>query len=648
LKTTGGLRGRFRWWPELSADGWLLVATYSLRLFAYGFVSVVLALYLAALGLAPWAIGATFTAALAGGGVLTGVLGLGANRWGRRRMLMLSAALMTLAGALLAVSDQFPLLLVAAALGSVSPSGSEVGPFLSIEQAMLPQTTTDEQRTTAFSFYNAAGAGVGALGSAAAALPAVLGVEELTGYRALMWSYACVGLLLLLLFSWLSGRVEAPRTGALRAEPTVGVHRSRGAVARLAALFALDSLGSGFVVQGIVSYWFHLRYGIDLKGLGAIAFGTDVLAGLSFLAAPLVAKRLGLLKAAVLPHVVANVLVMLVPLMPTMELAVGAWLARYLFAQMERPPRQSFTMAIIDPAERAAAGGLLSVARNGAAAIAPAFAGATLAVPAAGLPFLCAGGVKLIYDGAIYWLFRGVRPRRRRTARRGGSKTMNLRILAATVSTLVLPAVLTGCVGRLGGRPRYTPGDQSRPAGAQQRWDFDTIADGELPDGVEVVSGSWGVQPQPDAPSPPRVLCQSANARWPVLLLSSDVYADLDLSVRFKPISGREDQAGGLVFRAQDGGTYFITRANALENNVRLYTMRNDNRTEIAGANRQVASGVWHELAVEVRGDHLRVRYDGEWVIDHQDSSYTAGRIGLWTKADSVTCFDNVVVTVPS
>jgi Domain of Unknown Function (DUF1080) len=133
-----------------------------------------------------------------------------------------------------------------------------------------------------------------------------------------------------------------------------------------------------------------------------------------------------------------------------------------------------------------------------------------------------------------------------------------------------------------------------------------------------------------------------------VLLLSSDVYTDLDLSARFKPISGQEDQAGGLVFRAQDGGSYWITRANALENNVRLYTMRNDNRTEIASANRQVASGVWHELTVEVRGDRIRVRYDGEWVIDHQDPTFGAGRIGLWTKSDSVTCFDDVLVTAVS
>jgi hypothetical protein len=217
--------------------------------------------------------------------------------------------------------------------------------------------------------------------------------------------------------------------------------------------------------------------------------------------------------------------------------------------------------------------------------------------------------------------------------------------LGSTLAAVALTALLVACLGRAAATPRYVPADQSLPPGSELHWDFDATPDGGLPDGVEVVSGSWGTQPQADAPSPPNALCQSAYARWPVVLLSHDIYADFDLSARFKPISGREDQAGGLVLRAQDGGTYFVTRANALENNVRLYTMRDDNRREIAGADRQVASGVWHELAVEARGDRIRIRYDGEWVIEHRDQSFSAGRVGLWTKADSVTCFDDVVVT---
>lgn len=216
-------------------------------------------------------------------------------------------------------------------------------------------------------------------------------------------------------------------------------------------------------------------------------------------------------------------------------------------------------------------------------------------------------------------------------------------------AVITVALILTACSGQAtAAARRYAPADQSLRAGTQQTWSFDTDTVGALPAGAEAITGSWAVRAEADAPSPPNALCQTTNARWPVLLLSDAVYADLDLNVRFKPLSGREDQAGGLVFRAQDGGTYFLTRANALEDNVRLYTMRDDNRREIAGANRRVASGVWHELAVEVRGDRIRVRFDGEWVIDHQDPSFSAGRIGLWTKADSVTCFDDVLVTAAS
>jgi hypothetical protein len=224
-----------------------------------------------------------------------------------------------------------------------------------------------------------------------------------------MWAYAAAGLVLAVLFGRLSDGVEARPPGVHRRRG-LGVGQARGTAATFAGLYALDSLGSGFVVQGLVFYWFNLRFGIDVKGLGAIAVGTDVLAALSFLAAPWVAAHVGLLLAAILPHVVSNLLVMVVPLMPTWQLAVGTWLARYLFAQMERPARQSYTMAILPEDERAAASGVMSVARNAAAAVAPGLAGALLSNPALGLPFLAAGSIKLVYDAALFLLFRGVRP----------------------------------------------------------------------------------------------------------------------------------------------------------------------------------------------------------------------------------------------
>lgn len=394
----------------MSRDGLLLLATSGVRTFAYGFISVVLGLYLAAIGLAPAAIGLVFTAALAGGAVMTVLLTTVADRVGRRRVLVWGAALMALSGAVFALAGNPLLLVVAAVVGTISPSGKEVGPFLSVEQAAIPQLVRDERRTSVFALYNIVGSVAGALGALAAGLPDLLGLAPLTGYRVLMWSYVATGLILLLLFARLSAGVEAARVVRSGPSPRLGLHRSRGVVARLAALFAIDSFAGGFVVQGLVAYWFHLRYGLSTATLGAIFFGTNLLSALSFLAAVPIARRIGLLRTMVFTHLPSNVLLLLVPLMPNVQLAVVMLLARHLLSQLDVPTRQSYTMAIVDPDERAAAAGFTSVARNTAAAVAPAFAGATLTLPALGLPFLVAGGLKIVYDLAIFGVFRNVRP----------------------------------------------------------------------------------------------------------------------------------------------------------------------------------------------------------------------------------------------
>lgn len=395
---------------DLSPDGRLLFATYGVRLFAYGFLSVVLGLYLAALGLGTGSIGAILTAALAGGAVMTAMLSGVADRMGRRRVLLLGAVLMALAGVMFAFTDNPVLLGLAAVLGTISPSGKEVGPFLSVEQAILPQTTTDDRRTGVFALYNLAGSLAGALGSLAVGLPSAFGLGPLAGYRLLMWGYVGAALVLLGLYSRLSPAVEASpgRTGETR--PRFGVHRSRGIVARLAALFALDSFAGGFVVNSLVAYWFAVRHDLDLASLGAIFFGANLLSGLSLLAAAPLARRIGLLNTMVYTHIPSSVLLVLVPLMPSAELAILLFLARYLFAQLDVPTRQSYTMAIVDPDERSAVAGITSVARTAAAALAPALAGASLAVPALGLPFYIAGGLKITYDLSILAVFRNVRP----------------------------------------------------------------------------------------------------------------------------------------------------------------------------------------------------------------------------------------------
>lgn len=383
-----------------------------MRNFAYGFLSVVLALYLDALGLDAAAVGFVFTAALVGGAFMTLLLTAVADRAGRRRVLMAGSLLMALAGAVFALTDNPALLVAAAIVGTISPSGKEVGPFLSVELAILPQTTADRNRTGLFAAYNLVGYLTGAVGTLAVGVPSLMGLDPLEGYRAMLWGYVGIGLGLVLMFARLSPRAEAPvvRSSSAESRRRFGLHRSRGVVAKLALLFSLDAFGGGFVLQGLMAYWFYLRWGLETPALGAIFFGTNLLIAVSLLAAAPVARRFGLLNTMVFTHIPSHLLLMAVPFMPTVELAVGMLLARHLLSQLDVPTRQSYTMAIVDPDERSAAAGFTSVARSAAAAVAPAFTGATLAVPALGLPFLIAGGLKIVYDVALFAFFRGIRP----------------------------------------------------------------------------------------------------------------------------------------------------------------------------------------------------------------------------------------------
>ena len=393
----------------LSRDGWLLFATCGVRSFAYGFLSVILGLYLDALGLSSAAIGWIFTAALGGGAVMTIIVTAVADSFGRKALLIIGAALMALAGWIFAVSGDPIWLTLAAIFGTISPSGKEVGPFLSIEQAILPQTTSDEHRTAIFSAYNLVGSLAGAIGALAVGLPALFSFTAASGYRFFIWSYVGSALSLACLFALLSRNVEA-KGKSESATRSVGLQKSRGVVTKLAGLFALDAFAGGFIVQSIVAYWFYLRYKTDLSALGGIFFGTNLLAALSFLAAPALARRFGLLNTMVFTHLPSNFLLLLVPLMPNLELAVTVLLIRHLLSQMDVPTRQSYTMAVVEAEERAASAGVLSVARNAGAALAPLFTAAVLARPNWGLPFLLAGGLKVIYDLWIFSVFRHVKP----------------------------------------------------------------------------------------------------------------------------------------------------------------------------------------------------------------------------------------------
>lgn len=203
-----------------------------------------------------------------------------------------------------------------------------------------------------------------------------------------------------------------------------------------------------------------------------------------------------------------------------------------------------------------------------------------------------------------------------------------------------LVVVTSGCAGQ----PVVTYA--SAPAGAASlSWSFDGELVGTAPSGSEVYSGAWAVRSEADAPSQPNALCQTGQAEFPAIALGASVYGDAAITVRFKPISGREDQAAGIIARVQDKGNYYVLRANALEGNVNLYKYASGRRSVIKEGSATVAAGRWQELRFELAGDRLRGLLDGRLVVEATDSSYRAGRIGLWTKADSVTCFDDLVVT---
>lgn len=398
-----------------SRDIFLLFTTRILRLFAYGFLSVVLALYLTSIGLSEAQIGLLLTFTLAGDASVTLWITTTADRIGRRRMLILGALLMVLAGGVF-LQNRDPLLLTLAAIvGVISPSGNEIGPFLSIEQAGLTQLIPDERRTHVFAWYNLVGSfatAMGALvGGGLAAGMQNQGMPPFTSYQIILAWYVLAGLLLAACFLGLSPRVEAHVGLYGLEERTLGLHKSRNVVMKLSSLFALDAFAGGLVVQTLLAYWFNVRFGVDVGMIGSIFFGANILAGISALLAAPMARRFGLINTMVFTHIPSNVLLMLVPLMPNLPLAIAVLLARFSISQMDVPTRQSYTMAVVAPDERSAASGVAAIARSIGSAASPVLTGLFMGVPALlSLPFFMSGGLKIIYDLLLFREFRAVKP----------------------------------------------------------------------------------------------------------------------------------------------------------------------------------------------------------------------------------------------
>src|SRR5579859_1481192 len=403
--------------PRRLSDAGRITAARGLRSFAYGLLAVLLGVALSAAGLSPAAIGGIITLSLAGDFVGTYLIGILADRWGRRRTLVALALLMAATGAVFGLTRFYPVLLVAAFFGTLGTTASETAPFLPIEQAMLAQIGAAERRTALFARYNLVASFAGALGALAAGLPDLLtraGLPVDTGIRLMFGVYAGLALGVALLAAGLSPAVEAAGSAPATAKrwrlvPALGP--SRSIVLKLSALFSLDALAGGLIVQSLMALYFHLRFGVPLGPLAALFFGANTLTALSFLAVPTLARRFGLLNTMVFSHLPSNVLLALVAVMPTFPLAAGILLARQLLSQMDVPTRQAYTMALVTPEERTASASVTSLARSAGSSTSPVFSGLLLQGPALalGLPFIIAGALKAAQDLALWGIFRRVR-----------------------------------------------------------------------------------------------------------------------------------------------------------------------------------------------------------------------------------------------
>src|SRR5256712_7331998 len=386
----GGSTG-FGDWAD--RDGRLIFLEKTVRTVPYGFLGVIFGVYLDQLGFTKVAIGIVLTATVLSSGLYAFVISFVADRIGRRKTLVFFALTDFVAGTLLFVSTDWWAPVLAGIVGNMTVGAGEGGPFLSLEQAILPRTSRSDRRTLAFSVYNFVGYGAASAGALLA------GLQRYLGYSPLFLGYMVSGLLRAVLYSSLSGKVE-PESGSAR-RPVLSL-RGRPIVAKLSALFAVDSFGGGFIGQSILAYYFYVRFGLDLAALGAIFFATQLVTALSFVLAERIARRIGLLRTMVFTHVPSNVLLIGVAFAPTPFIAVFLFLCRQSLSQMDVPTRQSYVMSIVDEPDRTAAAGLTSTTRTVSSSAGPSLAGYVVGDNWLGTPFGAAGAPKMGCDLLIY------------------------------------------------------------------------------------------------------------------------------------------------------------------------------------------------------------------------------------------------------
>ena len=383
---------------RLSADAKRILAVQALRAFAYGLGSVLIGVSLDREGLSGPVVGLVLGSLLAGSAIVSVLLARHGDRLGRRRTYRVLLVLMGAAGTVFALTTWPPALVLAALTGTVSTDVVESGPLTSIELSMLAHVPGDTTRL--FGTYNTVATLTGSLGALAAGGPTLLDA----GPQRLLLAYPALAVAALAVTSRLSVAVE-PDDETHELPP---LHRSRGIVRRLSALFALDSFGGGFLVHAFLAYWLARRFDASTELLGVVFFSVGILQSISFQASVRLARRVGLLRTMVFTHLPSNVLLAAIALAPNLEVAVALLLARFALSQMDVPARQAYVVAVVEPGERTAASAYTNAARYAVRPIGPLIAGA-LVGGAIGAPFVIAGALKSTYDLGLYALFRRTR-----------------------------------------------------------------------------------------------------------------------------------------------------------------------------------------------------------------------------------------------
>ncbi len=394
--------------PPIERNGRLVIAAKAARAFGFGLNAVALGLYLRELGLPSSQVGVIFAGALAGTMLLTLLIAGFGDRIGRRRLLVAGSLLMVLA-LLIPVAGAAPAVIALVGLsGMVAVTSNESTGLHSVDQAILPQTVAPSDRTAAFALYSVAAFGATAIGSAAVG-PLVVAGERLglTGpdrYVLAFATYAMAGLAAAVLASRLDRNAEVGE----RIERGFAIQRSRGVVARLSALFAIDSFAGGMVVQSFLAFWFASRFGLGPEAVGALFFAGSLLGAASFPVAARLAGRFGLIRTMVFTHIPSSLFLIAMAVVPQSapQVAIAFFLARSLLASMDVPTRQSYVMSVVDPAERTATAGVTSLVRSAAQTVGP-LAGAALLGPfGLGAPLIACGVLKIAYDALLFAAFK--------------------------------------------------------------------------------------------------------------------------------------------------------------------------------------------------------------------------------------------------